>query len=155
MVLKFFFSGRRLHTRCALVTGVQTCAIPLCDLLPLTLRSIGCAQCWLDWLVSGAPWRIERSWILRVTTFCDRHALLLTDLAGIRALGRTQAAERALAARVARTRAQMARFAFVKTRVLWNGMIAREQIRGARPGDRVGWEDRKSTRLNSRFHYAP
>src|SRR3546814_4313469 len=64
------------------------------DLLPLTLRSIGCAQCWLDWLVSGAPWRIERSWILRVTTFCDRHALLLTDLAGIRALGRTQAAER-------------------------------------------------------------
>ena len=85
------------------------------DLLPLTLRSIGCAQCWLDWLVSGAPWRIERSWILRVTTFCDRHALLLTDLAGIRALGRTQAAERALAARVARTRAQMARFAFVKT----------------------------------------
>ena len=22
------------------------------DLLPLTLRSIGCAQCWLDWLVS-------------------------------------------------------------------------------------------------------
>src|SRR3546814_14049516 len=66
------------------------------DLLPLTLRSIGCAQCWLDWLVSGAPWRIERSWILRVTTFCARHALLMTDLAAIRALGRTQAAERAL-----------------------------------------------------------
>ena len=125
------------------------------DLLPLTLRSIGCAQCWLDWLVSGAPWRIERSWILRVTTFCDRHALLLTDLAGIRALGRTQAAERALAARVARTRAQMARFAFVKTRVLWNGMIAREQIRGARPGDRVGWERYRAALVGNRFHYAP
>src|SRR3546814_5045878 len=24
----FFFSGRRRHTRCALVTGVQTCALP-------------------------------------------------------------------------------------------------------------------------------
>src|SRR3546814_19004884 len=26
----FFFSGRRRHTRCALVTGVQTCALPIC-----------------------------------------------------------------------------------------------------------------------------
>src|SRR3546814_6729105 len=26
----FFFSSRRLHTRCALVTGVQTCALPIC-----------------------------------------------------------------------------------------------------------------------------
>src|SRR3546814_4243228 len=25
----FFFSGRRRHTRCALVTGVQTCALPI------------------------------------------------------------------------------------------------------------------------------
>src|SRR3546814_7318921 len=25
----FFFSSRRLHTRCALVTGVQTCALPI------------------------------------------------------------------------------------------------------------------------------
>src|SRR3546814_10414774 len=25
----FFFSSRRRHTRCALVTGVQTCALPL------------------------------------------------------------------------------------------------------------------------------
>src|SRR3546814_5968921 len=27
----FFFSSRRRHTRCALVTGVQTCALPICD----------------------------------------------------------------------------------------------------------------------------
>src|SRR3546814_4900936 len=26
----FFFSSRRRHTRCALVTGVQTCALPIC-----------------------------------------------------------------------------------------------------------------------------
>src|SRR3546814_3443663 len=39
----FFFSSRRRHTRCALVTGVQTCALPisqargkaLVNLLPL------------------------------------------------------------------------------------------------------------------------
>src|SRR3546814_7830538 len=29
-VLVFFFSSRRRHTRCALVTGVQTCALPIC-----------------------------------------------------------------------------------------------------------------------------
>src|SRR3546814_6309639 len=28
----FFFSSRRRHTRCALVTGVQTCALPICYL---------------------------------------------------------------------------------------------------------------------------
>src|SRR3546814_10798559 len=26
---RFFFSSRRRHTRCALVTGVQTCALPI------------------------------------------------------------------------------------------------------------------------------
>src|SRR3546814_2824906 len=28
--LYLFFSSRRRHTRCALVTGVQTCALPIC-----------------------------------------------------------------------------------------------------------------------------
>src|SRR3546814_1422832 len=28
----FFFSSRRRHTRCALVTGVQTCALPILQL---------------------------------------------------------------------------------------------------------------------------
>src|SRR3546814_20408570 len=30
----FFFSGRRRHTRCALVTGVQTCALPISACCP-------------------------------------------------------------------------------------------------------------------------
>src|SRR3546814_14292883 len=30
MNMFFFFSSRRRHTRCALVTGVQTCALPIC-----------------------------------------------------------------------------------------------------------------------------
>src|SRR3546814_9887115 len=29
-VYLFFFSSRRRQTRCALVTGVQTCALPIC-----------------------------------------------------------------------------------------------------------------------------
>src|SRR3546814_6513722 len=37
----FFFSSRRRHTRCALVTGVQTCALPisLSDLESLPVSS--------------------------------------------------------------------------------------------------------------------
>src|SRR3546814_10971503 len=30
----FFFSSRRRHTRCALVTGVQTCALPISAVAP-------------------------------------------------------------------------------------------------------------------------
>src|SRR3546814_13177318 len=37
VLLVFFFSSRRRHTRCALVTGVQTCALPICSL------NTGCA----------------------------------------------------------------------------------------------------------------
>src|SRR3546814_12421853 len=29
----FFFSSRRRHSNCALVTGVQTCALPICALV--------------------------------------------------------------------------------------------------------------------------
>src|SRR3546814_4259317 len=29
LCVSFFFSSRRRHTRCALVTGVQTCALPI------------------------------------------------------------------------------------------------------------------------------
>src|SRR3546814_5241712 len=41
MVLRyiFFFSSRRRHTRCALVTGVQTCALPICRIVPAPLVS--------------------------------------------------------------------------------------------------------------------
>src|SRR3546814_4679272 len=35
----FFFSSRRRHTRCALVTGVQTCALPICGIFALDNRS--------------------------------------------------------------------------------------------------------------------
>src|SRR3546814_15290439 len=38
LLLFFFFSSRRRHTRCALVTGVQTCALPI---LPVLAMSAG------------------------------------------------------------------------------------------------------------------
>src|SRR3546814_5591020 len=38
MFLLFFFSSRRRHTRCALVTGVQTCALPICQVVDEILR---------------------------------------------------------------------------------------------------------------------
>src|SRR3546814_1005802 len=34
----FFFSSRRRHTRCALVTGVQTCALPICYRPAMTVQ---------------------------------------------------------------------------------------------------------------------
>src|SRR3546814_5191405 len=35
VVFMFFVSSRRRHTRCALVTGVQTCALPILKILAL------------------------------------------------------------------------------------------------------------------------
>src|SRR3546814_7292865 len=38
LLFAFFFSSRRRHTRCALVTGVQTCALPISlALIPLVV----------------------------------------------------------------------------------------------------------------------
>src|SRR3546814_3537639 len=36
----FFFSSRRRHTRCALVTGVQTCALPIYKNVPARQISV-------------------------------------------------------------------------------------------------------------------
>src|SRR3546814_4640106 len=44
----FFFSSRRRHTRCALVTGVQTCALPICD------KTMECAHVTCAVIVSSA-----------------------------------------------------------------------------------------------------
>src|SRR3546814_1341394 len=43
----FFFSSRRRHTRCALVTGVQTCALPI--LLRRALRRTGPVPTLVEW----------------------------------------------------------------------------------------------------------
>src|SRR3546814_3247405 len=42
-LIVFFFSSRRRHTRCALVTGVQTCALPI-YVSPSAARPLVCAN---------------------------------------------------------------------------------------------------------------
>src|SRR3546814_17655371 len=59
LVLLFFFSSRRRHTRCALVTGVQTCALPISEPLVLSLskaRAVGPRDALGEGLRRG-PWR--------------------------------------------------------------------------------------------------
>src|SRR3546814_20394636 len=59
--LYFFFSRRRRHTRCALVTGVQTCALPICHrflqhlLVELDADLLDMARLLLAEQVAGAP----------------------------------------------------------------------------------------------------
>src|SRR3546814_13061119 len=43
-LLLFFFSSRRRHTRCALVTGVQTCALPISLVLDVMLPAEAVAR---------------------------------------------------------------------------------------------------------------
>src|SRR3546814_7566744 len=59
--LVFFFSSRRRHTRCALVTGVQTCALPISmGLQPVTAQvmktsRLGCSP------MAGLPFPLPKS----------------------------------------------------------------------------------------------
>src|SRR3546814_17678295 len=39
-MLLFFFASRRRHTRCALVTGVQTCALPIAKAVRALLTKV-------------------------------------------------------------------------------------------------------------------
>src|SRR3546814_6497041 len=64
VIVFFFFSSRRRHTRCALVTGVQTCALPI---FAVDLAACSCAvelfycrsgnpnSMWNQWKIAGAP----------------------------------------------------------------------------------------------------
>src|SRR3546814_8145741 len=40
-IIFFFFSSRRRHTRCALVTGVQTCALPILGIGYTVSKKVG------------------------------------------------------------------------------------------------------------------
>src|SRR3546814_4219727 len=52
--LFFVFSSRRRHTRCALVTGVQTCALPIWE------RASGCRRPLTLWRYTAARARRRR-----------------------------------------------------------------------------------------------
>src|SRR3546814_12611817 len=57
LFLFFFFSSRRRHTRCALVTGVQTCALPIFQATNLDFRpeNFAWAADGRGFLVAGRP----------------------------------------------------------------------------------------------------
>src|SRR3546814_1778113 len=64
----FFFSSRRRHTRCALVTGVQTCALLICEFRSAafgrTLGELGARQTFIRAgrpATNGAVERVQRT----------------------------------------------------------------------------------------------
>src|SRR3546814_6000402 len=48
LTMLFFCASRRRHTSCALVTGVQTCALPIVD--GWAVKMLGVVPVVLDWL---------------------------------------------------------------------------------------------------------
>src|SRR3546814_7395686 len=69
----FFVSSRRLHTICALVTGVQTCALPISLMpgLPKHESRTGCAS-------SSVPWppSVHRLSVAPPPAIADRAAAI-------------------------------------------------------------------------------
>src|SRR3546814_8651665 len=55
----FFFSSRRRHTRCALVTGVQTCALPICCDPRFTEAARAVGRAWLVCCLPKEPCMIS------------------------------------------------------------------------------------------------
>src|SRR3546814_13157643 len=82
----FFFSSRRRHTRCALVTGVQTCALPISELLLQVERAHdGCQIGSYPFFQDGG---VGANFVIRSV---DPHRLNLCAtalIAGLRAQGR-------------------------------------------------------------------
>src|SRR3546814_3515606 len=62
VVVFVFFSSRRRHTRCALVTGVQTCALPICGIQ----YRFAVAR------AAGDPFAVDEQRGLRLITFSHR-----------------------------------------------------------------------------------
>src|SRR3546814_5233581 len=73
----FFFSSRRRHTRCALVTGVQTCALPIYLSDRATIVSRGCRS-WLgtclDTPIAAAPGMNGALWVTQTCLVVPRYS---------------------------------------------------------------------------------
>src|SRR3546814_10798569 len=87
MLYVFFFSSRRRHTRCALVTGVQTCALPIYGIVVERDRAepiLEGADAWfMDWRTdNGARHGEAPSFLYAVALDDDRILLEETCLVG-------------------------------------------------------------------------
>src|SRR3546814_3757443 len=94
-VLFIFFSSRRRHTRCALVTGVQTCALPIFKVLVLALIgspvmaqtacpqgvSAGSAQCGPSSLTAPMP-EVSKPAVPQVKWADSWGAIAIDDIRG-------------------------------------------------------------------------
>src|SRR3546814_2777899 len=73
-----FFSSRRRHTRCALVTGVQTCALPI--LVEGGVRNVAAAELGrTGWGTVGLEEAVLADPDLLVLSFFDDQALSVTQ----------------------------------------------------------------------------
>src|SRR3546814_17452869 len=83
----FFFSSRRRHTRCALVTGVQTCALPIClvETGDVLIRGLGFVELALALEIKRKVVdQIEQAVVdwLHAAEFLERHVELSLTLEG-------------------------------------------------------------------------
>src|SRR3546814_2292023 len=90
-----FFSSRRRHTRCALVTGVQTCALPISERFPLGGRGAGMAfrtgTLTAEQAIAGSA---ELSWSLPARSPLLKASALFVALDGALEIGRASCRER-------------------------------------------------------------
>lgn len=105
-------------------------ACPRMNILPPGLRTFGCAECWLDWHREGVPLRISRQWIFKVSTWCSKHKLLLTNLRRIKAMSKQQTIDSALLTMVEQTRVEMSAFSLSSERLALTGRLVRARITG-------------------------
>src|SRR3546814_7283419 len=137
--MDFVFSSRRRHTRCALVTGVQTCALPISGSPKLHCRALAhrkstsalCARATRTRLPGGETVTLSEPRIPNQRAIIDRRSLAET----IDALARTEG-DKARAAIVTALR-----------EALEGGR--EEMARRLEEMPSAGHADRKSTRLNS------
>src|SRR3546814_5696921 len=102
-MVSFFFSSRRRHTRCALVTGVQTCALPisahelaLCDGLRRQSAQLWERNCMRGLkdkvaIVTGAAGRIGKSVVRRLV---EEEARVVAADINVDEIGRESCRER-------------------------------------------------------------
>src|SRR3546814_14588277 len=91
----FFFSSRRRHTRCALVTGVQTCALPICSIYPtgpaVLLNIVSSLQQQVDWLQREQPDYLISfpSNLVALADYCRERGIAVASLKQVMTVGET------------------------------------------------------------------
>src|SRR3546814_7326343 len=66
----FFFSSRRRHTRCALVTGVQTCALPISSWISPYPRVDFCRAAHFVQCLHERPYALDRRVTAKFASHC-------------------------------------------------------------------------------------